>query len=60
MPEYVFKCVNCGANISVFRTINTDGDIDAPLCEGCNLPMLRDYSISGVIFKGDDWGGTKK
>jgi predicted nucleic acid-binding Zn ribbon protein len=57
MPEYVFRCVTCGTTASVFRAITADGDVDAPACGRCNLVMIRDYSISGVIFKGDGWGG---
>ena len=33
------------------------GDIPTPMCDKCLIPMTRDWSIGGVIFKGDGWAG---
>lgn len=57
MPEYLYRCGACSATKEVFRHIYTDGGVDFPLCDGCQIPMQRDWSIAGVIFKGDGWGG---
>lgn len=55
MPEYVFTCGACSATKSVWRHVYVDGDITTPNCDKCLIPMNRDWSIGGVIFKGDGW-----
>jgi putative FmdB family regulatory protein len=56
MPEYLYRCGACSSTKTVFRHIYTDGGSDCPLCDGCQIPMQRDWSVAGVIFKGDGWG----
>lgn len=57
MPEYVFRCGACSSIKSEWRHVYMHGDIPIPNCDKCQIPMSRDYSIGGVIFKGDGWGG---
>jgi len=57
MPEYLYRCGACSDVKTIYRHIYTDGNIDAPLCDKCLIPMTRDWSIGGVIFKGDGWAG---
>lgn len=57
MPEYIFRCTTCSATKSEWRHVYMHGDIPVPDCDNCKAPMNRDYSIGGVIFKGDGWGG---
>ena len=55
MPEYLFRCGACGATKSIWRHVYSDGGIETPFCDACLIPMNRDWSIAGVIFKGDGW-----
>ena len=57
MAIYEFKCQVCGDTGTVSRSIHTDGDIAAPNCQACTIPMERVWSLGGVSFKGDGWGG---
>jgi predicted nucleic acid-binding Zn ribbon protein len=57
MPEYVFRCGACFATKSEWRHVYMHGEIPIPDCDKCLMPMSRDYSIGGVIFKGEGWAG---
>lgn len=56
MPTYEFKCGVCGNTDTVSRAIDADGDISAPQCKGCTIPMERIWSLGGISFKGTGWG----
>lgn len=57
MPEYLFRCGACSATKTEWRHVYMHGDIPTPNCDKCLIPMTRDWSIGGVIFKGDGWAG---
>jgi putative FmdB family regulatory protein len=56
MAAYEFKCMVCGMTETITRDINADGDIAAPQCRGCMIPMERMWSLGGIQFKGTGWG----
>jgi putative FmdB family regulatory protein len=56
MAVYEFKCGVCGNTDTVSRAIDADGDIAAPQCRGCMIPMERIWSASAISFKGTGWG----
>ena len=56
MAAYEFKCMVCGMTETITRDINADGDVAAPQCRGCMIPMERMWSLGGIQFKGTGWG----
>jgi predicted nucleic acid-binding Zn ribbon protein len=56
VAAYEFKCMVCGMTETITRDINADGDIAAPQCRGCMIPMERMWSLGGIQFKGTGWG----
>jgi putative FmdB family regulatory protein len=56
MAIYEFKCQVCGNTGTVSRSIDSEGDIPAPNCAGCGIPMERVWSLGGISFKGEGWG----
>ena len=57
VPEYAWQCRACNTRQTIFKAFAAEWVI--PECEECNEPMIRDYRISGVHFKGTGWGGDK-
>lgn len=55
MAIYNFKCQMCNAQAEI--NIKITEDVIAPMC--CHIPMQRDYTAPGVIFKGTGWGKDK-
>lgn len=55
MPKYDFKCQMCNATAEISVPI-TDDPVPA-MC--CGMPMQRDFTAPGVIFKGTGWGKDK-
>lgn len=51
MPKYDYKCQMCNAMAEI--DIKITEDAIAPMC--CHIPMQRDYTAPGVIFKGTGW-----
>jgi len=56
-PIYDFKCTVCSSPKPVSASF--DEEIRTPMCDSCQVPMARDYTAPGIIFKGDGWGGSK-
>jgi len=56
-PIYEFKCTACNAPKPVSASMSED--VHSPICDNCMIPMARDYSAPGIIFKGEGWGGSK-
>ena len=52
MPIYEYKCVECGNHLEKMQKIS-----DAPLtvCEICGGKMEKQWSLSGIQFKGAGW-----
>lgn len=53
MPKYDFKCQMC--NVTVEISVPITEDAVAGMC--CGIPMQRDYTSPGIVFKGDGWAG---
>jgi predicted nucleic acid-binding Zn ribbon protein len=56
MATYEFKCDQCGMNATIYRDINSDGDVDAGNCMACAIPMTRIWGNVAAVFKGTGWG----
>lgn len=54
MPTYLYECRDCEQRVSVSRAI-TDPEIP-PICIECAKPMLKQYGLTGITFKGTGWG----
>ena len=52
MPIYEYKCSECGNHIEKMQKIS-----DAPLtvCEVCSGKLEKQWSLSGIQFKGAGW-----
>ena len=52
MPIYEYKCAECGAHFEKMQKIS-----DAPLtvCEVCGGKLEKQWSLSGIQFKGAGW-----
>jgi putative FmdB family regulatory protein len=52
MPIYEYKCSECGAHVEKMQKIS-----DAPLtvCEVCGGKLEKQWSLSGIQFKGAGW-----
>ncbi len=57
MPTYLYECKDCEQRVSVSRAI-TDQEIP-PVCIECAKPMLKQFGLTGVTFKGSGWGKDK-
>jgi putative FmdB family regulatory protein len=56
MAIYEFKCDQCGTGATIYRDVNSDGDVDAGNCMACAIPMTRIWSNVAAVFKGTGWG----
>lgn len=54
MPTYLYQCKDCEQRVSVSRAI-TDQEVP-PVCIECAKPMLKQYGLNAVTFKGSGWG----
>jgi putative FmdB family regulatory protein len=54
MPTYVYQCDACKESLLIIRSI-ADKEIK-PDCAQCSKPMMRDYRVTAVAFKGNGWG----
>ena len=52
MPIYEYKCAECGNHVERMQKIS-----DAPLtvCEVCGGKLEKQWSLSGIQFKGAGW-----
>jgi putative FmdB family regulatory protein len=52
MPIYEYKCSECEARVEKMQKIS-----DAPLtvCEACGGKLEKQWSLSGIQFKGAGW-----
>lgn len=57
MPVYLYECKTCEQKASVSRGI-TEQEIP-PVCIECAKPMVKQFGLTGVTFKGTGWGKDK-
>jgi putative FmdB family regulatory protein len=52
MPIYEYKCAECGSHVEKMQKVS-----DEPLkvCENCGGKMEKQWSRSGIQFKGEGW-----
>ncbi|CAN5349259.1 hypothetical protein BH10ACI1_BH10ACI1_02580 [soil metagenome] len=52
MPIYEYKCADCGKHIEKMQKVS-----DAPpmICENCGGKLEKQWSLSGIQFKGEGW-----
>ena len=55
MPIYEYKCAECGAHFEKMQKVS-----DAPLtvCEVCGGKLEKQWSLSGIQYKGAGWSVT--
>ena len=56
MATYEYRCEVCSKQLEVQRSIEDTLPRD-PYCPNCTVPMKRVYSLGGIVFKGNGWGG---
>ena len=56
MAIYEYRCEVCSQELEVKRPIEDTLARD-PYCPYCIVPMKRFYSLGGILFKGNGWGG---
>lgn len=54
MPTYLYECKTCEQSASITRPIYEPEQ--APICIQCAEPMLKQFGLTGVTFKGSGWG----
>lgn len=53
MPTYEFICSICGMIVEQFFKIDQVPKVN---CANCSAPMIKGFSPTAAIFKGDGWG----
>lgn len=57
MPDYPFRCPNCGIEVNLNRSVHED--VHAPRCD-CGQMMARIYEATPTVFKGSGFYKTDK
>lgn len=52
MPIYEYKCSDCGAHVERMQKIS---DPALTVCEACGGKLEKQWSLSGIQFKGAGW-----
>lgn len=52
MPIYEYKCLDCGSHIEKMQKAS---DELLKVCEKCDGRLEKQWSLSGIQFKGDGW-----
>jgi putative FmdB family regulatory protein len=52
MPIYEYRCLDCGTHIEKRQGINED---PLKICENCGGKLEKQWSLSGIQFKGEGW-----
>lgn len=47
----------CGCEHRTTLRVEVDQRDDKRTCDTCSKPMQRVYSVPGISFKGEGWGG---
>lgn len=55
MPNYQYRCSDCGAELEVYQKFTDDALTVCPECEGT---LRKVYSAVGVVFKGSGFYAT--
>ena len=56
MPIYEYECADCNSKITVSRGISEKDP--GYVCDSCNLPLSRVYSLGAVTFNGGGFYST--
>ena len=52
MPIYEYKCLDCGMHVEKMQKVS---DEPLKICENCGGKMEKQWSRSGIQFKGEGW-----
>ncbi len=52
MPIYEYKCTDCDSHIEKMQKSSDD---PLKVCESCGGNLEKQWSLSGIQFKGDGW-----
>ena len=52
MPIYEYKCLDCGSHI---EKMQKSSDEQLKICENCGGNLEKQWSLSGIQFKGEGW-----
>jgi putative FmdB family regulatory protein len=52
MPIYEYKCRDCGAHIEKRQSVSEE---PLKVCEKCGGALEKQWSLSGIQFKGEGW-----
>jgi putative FmdB family regulatory protein len=52
MPIYEYKCLDCGTHVEKMQKVS---DEPLKICENCGGKMEKQWSRSGIQFKGAGW-----
>lgn len=52
MPIYEYRCLDCGTHIEKRQGVNED---PLKICENCGGKLEKQWSLSGIQFKGEGW-----
>jgi putative FmdB family regulatory protein len=56
MPIYEYKCRDCGAHIEKRQGVSEE---PLKICEKCGGALEKQWSLSGIQFKGEGWYVTE-
>ena len=52
MPIYEYRCLDCGTHIEKRQGFNEE---PLKICENCGGKLEKQWSLSGIQFKGEGW-----
>lgn len=52
MPIYEYKCLDCGTHLEKMQKISEE---QLKICENCGGKLEKQWSRSGIQFKGEGW-----
>jgi putative FmdB family regulatory protein len=52
MPIYEYRCLDCGTHIEKRQSVKED---PLKICENCGGKLEKQWSLSGIQFKGEGW-----
>lgn len=52
MPIYEYKCLDCGSHVEKMQKASAE---PLKICENCGGNLEKQWSLSGIQFKGEGW-----
>jgi putative FmdB family regulatory protein len=52
MPIYEYKCLDCGTHLEKMQKVSEE---QLKICEKCGGKLEKQWSRSGIQFKGEGW-----